>query len=44
MLGDGKELRWKMTTEGLEIETPEEKPCDYAFTYKIVRKNPLGSE
>ena len=44
MLGDGKELRWKMTTEGLEIETPERKPCDYAFTYKIVRKNPLGSE
>lgn len=41
MLGDGKELNWKMTKEGLVIETPKEKPCDYAFAFKIVRKRPF---
>jgi len=38
MLGDGKELKWKMTKNGLEIETPKIKPCDYAYAFKIVRQ------
>ncbi len=41
MLGDGKELKWKMTKEGLEIEPPKTKPCDYAFAIKIVRRKPF---
>lgn len=41
MLGDGKELKWEMTKEGLSIETPKTKPCDYAYTFKIVRRNPF---
>jgi|SRR5581483_7617363 len=41
MLGDGRELRWQMTKDALEVETPKEKPCDYAFVFKIVRKNPF---
>ena len=41
MLGDGKELKWEMTKEGLSIETPKTKPCDYAFVFKIVRRKPL---
>jgi len=41
MLGDGKELRWQMTKEGLVVETPKTKPCDHAFVFKIVRKNPV---
>jgi alpha-L-fucosidase len=41
MLGDGKELRWEMTKEGLSIETPKTKPCDYAFVFKIVRRKPF---
>jgi len=41
MLGDGKELRWEMTKEGLVVESPRTKPCDYAFVFKIVRKNPV---
>ena len=40
MLGDGKELKWEMTNEGLSIETPKTKPGEYAFVYKIVRKKP----
>jgi alpha-L-fucosidase len=41
MLGDGKELKWEMTKEGLSIETPKTKPCDYAYVFKIVRRNPF---
>ena len=39
MLGDNKELKWEMTKEGLSIETPETKPCDHAYVFKIVRQN-----
>jgi alpha-L-fucosidase len=39
MLGDGKELKREMTKEGLSIETPKTKPCDYAYVFKIVRRN-----
>lgn len=41
MLGDGKELKWEMTKEGLVIEAPKSKPCDYAYVFKIVRKSPF---
>jgi hypothetical protein len=30
-----------MTKEGLSVETPKVKPCDYAFAFKIVRKAPF---
>jgi len=41
MLGDGKPLKWEITTEGLRIQTPKTKPCDHAFVFKIVRKSPF---
>jgi alpha-L-fucosidase len=41
MLGDGQPLKWEMTKEGLVVETPKAKPCDYAFVFKIVRKKPV---
>ena len=41
MLGDGKELKWEMTKEGLVINTPANRPCDYAYAFKIVRKRPF---
>ncbi|MHC4132321.1 MAG: alpha-L-fucosidase [Planctomycetota bacterium] len=37
LLGDGKDLDWKLTRRGLIIDTPDEKPCDYAFVFKIER-------
>jgi alpha-L-fucosidase len=38
MLGDGKELEWELVQgEGLKIKTPKEKPCEHAYTFKIVR-------
>jgi len=37
MLGDGRELNWELTGKGLIIEVPDEKPCDYAYVFKIER-------
>jgi alpha-L-fucosidase len=41
MLGDNKELKWEMTKEGLIIQTPKTRPCDYAYVFKIVRRSPF---
>jgi alpha-L-fucosidase len=41
MLGDNKELKWEMTKDGLSIETPKTKPCDYAYAFRIERMNPF---
>jgi alpha-L-fucosidase len=38
MLGDGQPLEWELTPIGLKIKTPENKPCDHAFVFKIVRE------
>jgi len=37
LLGDGKELEWKLTRQGLVINMPEKKPCNYAYVIKIER-------
>ncbi len=41
MLGIDKELSWTMTRSGLEIDVPNEKPCEHAFVFKITRKEPF---
>jgi hypothetical protein len=41
LLGDGKELKWSFSKEGLCIETPKTKPCAHAFVFKIIRRNPF---
>ena len=41
MLGIDKELEWSLTADGLEIDTPDEKPCEDAFVFKITRKDPF---
>ena len=38
MLGSEEKLSWKLSKEGLEISAPKQKPCQYAFVYKITRK------
>ncbi len=38
MLGVDKELQWKMTDESLVIQPPQERPCKYAYVFKIVRE------
>ncbi len=43
MLGVDEELPWMMTPDGLLIRTPSKQPCEHAFTFKIVRKQPFTS-
>ena len=43
MLGVDRELEFAMTRNGLEIKGPSEPPCQHAFVYKIVRKEPFES-
>ena len=39
MLGDGTDLQWELIKgEGLKVTFPNTKPCEHAFTIKIVRK------
>ena len=37
MLGDGRDLEWHRTNQGLVIKTPDKKPCEHAFVFKIER-------
>jgi alpha-L-fucosidase len=37
MLGVEDELKWVHKPEGLVINTPKEKPCDHAYSFKIER-------
>jgi len=41
MLGVDKELHWKMSDDGLVIQAPDQRPCDYAYVLKIERKRPF---
>lgn len=39
MLGDGNELDWEIVEgKGLKIKTPNTKPCEHAYVFKIVRE------
>lgn len=35
MLGVDKELKWSLTEEYLTINSPDERPCEHAYTFKI---------
>jgi alpha-L-fucosidase len=36
MLGSRVELKWSHSPEGLRIQVPADKPCEHAFTFKIL--------
>ena len=35
LLGDNTKLTWHQGADALTIQTPAEKPCDYAYVFKI---------
>jgi len=37
LLGDGKDLKWSLTRDGLVVDMPDKRPCDYAYVLKIER-------
>jgi len=43
MLGLKNNLQWSRNGSGLKIDVPKEKPCDYAFAFKITLKGELTS-
>ncbi len=38
MLGSDRKLKWELHEEGLTIKTPDERPCEHAFTFRIERR------
>jgi alpha-L-fucosidase len=38
MLGSGQALSWSQSDDGLVVETPSERLCDHAYTFKITLK------
>ncbi len=36
MLGSDEKITWEMTPAGLKLSLPENRPCDYAYTFKVV--------
>ena len=38
LLGSKAKLNWSQTEEGLVVKLPAVKPCDFAYTLKIVGK------
>jgi len=41
MLGSEEPLSWKITQEGLKIQTPTKKPCKHAYVFRIERQQPF---
>ena len=35
LLGSQADLKWSQTDEGLKITLPADKPCDYAYAFKV---------
>jgi len=42
MLGSDQPLAWRMSDAGLVVSTPEERPGEDAFVFRITRKPPFG--
>lgn len=42
LLGSGEEIGWEQTPEGLKISFPENKPCEYAYCFKICFDGEVG--
>jgi len=38
MLGVEQDLQWSLDGKGLRIKTPDKRPCEYAYAFKIVRQ------
>ncbi len=41
LLGNDELLEWSMTSDGIQIMVPEEKPCNHAFSFKITLEIPV---
>ena len=44
MLGSDEIIHWQQTADGLKINFPSQKPCDYAYTFKIAFDREVGKD
>lgn len=44
MLGSDEKINWKATDEGLKLSFPKNKPCAFAYTFKITFDKMAGSQ
>ncbi|MDD4590401.1 MAG: alpha-L-fucosidase [Parabacteroides sp.] len=42
LLGSKEKIDWKLTKNGLELRFPSEKPCEYAYAFKISFDKKVG--
>ena len=42
LLGSDEKIEWKQTNEGLKLSFPQNKPCDYAYAFKISFDKQVG--
>ncbi len=43
LLGSDEKIHWKQTEKGIQISFPKEKPCEFAYTFKIIFDKMAGS-
>jgi alpha-L-fucosidase len=43
LLGSNETIRWEKTDKGLKLIFPKEKPCEYAYSFKITFDKKVGS-
>ncbi|MDD4010084.1 MAG: alpha-L-fucosidase C-terminal domain-containing protein, partial [Fermentimonas sp.] len=44
MLGSDEKINWELTDQGLRLSFPKEKPCNYAYTFKISFDKQVGEQ
>ncbi|MDR0698349.1 MAG: alpha-L-fucosidase [Tannerella sp.] len=42
MLGSDEEIKWEQTNEGLKLSFPKNRPCEYAYSFKISFDGKVG--
>ncbi len=42
LLGSGEKINWEQTNEGLKLSFPKQKPCEYAYSFKITFDKKVG--
>ena len=44
LLGSDEKITWKQTDKGLQVSFPKEKPCAFAYAFKITFDKMAGSQ
>ena len=42
MLGTNEKIQWMKTDEGLRVSFPSQKPCEFAYVFKISFNKMVG--